>query len=276
MDTKEEYRKWGESAYYWDAYRKAIEQIYGPITEAILQRSSIAKHHRVLDIGGGAGEPSLTIKARTGAEIFFTDPATTMAVFARQEANLRNLPGIHFCTCSGDRLPFPDKTFDRIVSRLSTMFIPDTAQAIREMMRVTRNGGRITIAVWNDSKKNPMHSVPTAALSPFFPAAPTPPDALGPFRFAEPGELAEFFSQAGAKSIEETPVDFEISAIRSVDEFWNIRSQMSESLRDKLAQLSHDQREQAATAVKEAVKNYFVEGSMRFPASIRVITAILS
>jgi len=272
MDTKEEYRKWEESAYYWDLYRSKVEQIYAPITQAILEQAQISANHRILDIGGGSGEPTLTIKAKTGAEIFFTDPAFRMAAFARAEALKRNLQNVYFCACSGDGLPFPDQTFDRIVSRISIMFIPDATKAITEMLRVTRNSGRITIAVWNDLKKNLMHSVPTDALRPFIPPEPTPPDALGAFRFSEPGKLTALFRGAGAKAIEESTVDFEITAIASIDEFWDIRSQMSESMRNKLAQLSPDQRGNAATAVKQAVQNYYANGAMRFPASIRVIT----
>jgi SAM-dependent methyltransferase len=275
MPINEEYRKWGESAYYWDLYRKTIEQIYAPITEAILSRADIHGVHRLLDVGGGAGEPSLTIKKKTGAVIYYTDPAKQMAAFARAEANSRKLKKIYFCACSGDQLPFPNKTFDRIVARLSIMFIPNTTQGIREIMRVTRSGGRITFAVWNDTKKNPMHSVPVDALKSLLPADPQPADAPGPFRFAEPGKLARHLQEASAISIEETPIEFEISAIRNIDEFWDIRSQMSESLRDKLAKLSSRERDLAANTVKEAVQKYYLDGAIRFPASIRIISALV-
>ena len=273
MKPKDEVQKWEESAYYWNFFRKKIEQIYAPITQAILSWADVHRNHRVLDVGGGAGEPSLTIKEKTGAQIFYTDPAKQMAIAAHSEAETRKLKNFYFCISSGDHIPFPDKSFDRVVARLSMMFIPDTTQAVREILRVTTSGGKVTFAVWNHAQKNPMHSVAVAALKSYIPEDPQPPDAPGGFRFAEPGKLGSFLEKAGAVSVEDTPVDFEISAITSIDEFWEIRSQMSESLRDKLAKLSADQRELAANAVKKAVQNYFVDGSMRFPASIRVISA---
>jgi ubiquinone/menaquinone biosynthesis C-methylase UbiE len=272
MDVREEYRKWSESAYYWNLHRAKIEQIYAPITEGILKHAQIISAHLVLDVGGGAGEPSLSIQKRTGARIVFTDPTPAMANFTRAEAKQRNLNRITFCSCSGDHLPFFDHTFDRIVSRLSMMFVPDTFKAARELLRITKTNARITMAVWNDTKYNPMHSVPTNALKPYIPSDPQPPDAPGGFRFAEAGKLAGIFQQAGARQIEESVVDFEISAIESIEDFWEIRSQMSESLRDKMAKLPADRREEAIAAVKVAVQPYFVNGRMRFPASVRVIT----
>ena len=271
MDVREEYRKWNESAYYWNLYRSKIEEVYGPITDAILESAQIQESNQVLDIGGGAGEPSLTIKHRTVAKLFFTDPAPEMVNFTRAEA-IRRKQSIYFCACSGDHLPFANQTFDRIVSRLSIMFVPDTLNAAREMLRVTKKNAIITMAVWNSQKQNPMHFVPTNALKLFIPADPQDPDAPGAFRFVEPGKLANIFQQAGANQIAESVVDFEITSIESIDEFWKIRSQMSESLRDKIAKLSANKKEEAVAAAKKAVEPYFINGRMRFPASVRVIT----
>jgi len=275
MDPKEEYRKWGDSAYYWDLYRKKIEQIYAPITKAILDRAQIESHHKVLDVGGGAGEPSLTLKARTGAQLVFTDPTLEMTSFTRSEAKNRKLQGMQFCACSGDHLPFLSSLFDRIVARLSIMFVPDVHRAAQEMLRVTRTPARVTMAVWDDQQLNPMHFVPASALKPFVPPdPPLPEDAPGAFRFSEPGKLATVFRTAGFSTVEEEIVPFEISQLGSIEEFWKIRSQMSESLRDKLAKLPEEQRVQAVEAAKAAVQPYCKQGTMSFPASVRVITAI--
>jgi ubiquinone/menaquinone biosynthesis C-methylase UbiE len=225
-----------------------------------------------LDIGGGTGEPSLTIKKRTGAKLVFTDPATEMVNFTRDEAIRRKEQDIHFCACSGDHLPFPNQTFDRIVSRLSIMFVPDVLRAAQEMLRVAKKHSIVTIAVWNETQKNQMHAVPTVALKPYIPADPQLPDAPGAFRFAESGKLTNIFQKAGAKEIQEAVVDFEISSIESVDEFWQIRSQMSESLRDKMSKLSSDKYQEAVAAVKKAIEPYFINGTLRFAASVRVIT----
>jgi ubiquinone/menaquinone biosynthesis C-methylase UbiE len=272
MDVKEEYKKWSESAYYWNFYRTKIERIYGPITQAILTSAGIKQNDVVLDIGGGAGEPSLTIQQTTDATLVFTDPTSAMTFFTRAEANKRNLRKMAFCCCSGDHLPFFEHTFDRIVSRLSMMFIPDTSQAAREMLRVSKENARITMAVWNNAESNPMHCVPMDALKPYITIQPDPPDAPGAFRFAEPGKLANVFKRAGARQVEERVIDFEISAIESIDEFWTIRSEMSESLRDKMSRLQDSRREEAIAAVKSAVQPYYINGRMRFPSSVRLVT----
>ena len=52
---------WQTSARYWDKYRVLIAQMFAPLTSGLVEEAQIGMGQRVLDIGGGSGEPSFTI-----------------------------------------------------------------------------------------------------------------------------------------------------------------------------------------------------------------------
>src|SRR3979490_1082569 len=118
---------WQISAQYWDKYRALIAQMFAPLTAGLIEEARIGIGQKVLDIGGGSGEPSLTIASIVGptGSVTYTDPVAGMVETAQAEAGRRALTNIQFKKCSGDDLPFPDRSFDAVVGRLSAMFFVD-------------------------------------------------------------------------------------------------------------------------------------------------------
>src|SRR5947199_1773972 len=112
---------WQTSARYWDKHRVLIAQMFAPLTSGLVEEAQIGIGQKVLDIGGGSGEPSLAISSIVGptGSVTYTDPIAAMVEIARAEAVRRSLTNIHFTQCSADDLPFADRTFDVAVSRLS-------------------------------------------------------------------------------------------------------------------------------------------------------------
>jgi hypothetical protein len=98
------------------------------------------------------------------------------------------------------------------------------------------------------------------------------PDAPNAFRFAERGKLANVMTQAGAVDVEEGVVSFDIAAQISPLQFWTMRSQTSDTLRQKLATLSADEQARIAVEIEQAVKEFFPENQMKFPAQFVIAT----
>jgi tetratricopeptide (TPR) repeat protein len=73
---------WQTSARYWDKYRALIAQMFAPLTSGLVEEARIGIGQKVLDIGGGSGEPSLTISGIVGAtgSVVYTDPVAVLAV----------------------------------------------------------------------------------------------------------------------------------------------------------------------------------------------------
>jgi ubiquinone/menaquinone biosynthesis C-methylase UbiE len=266
--------KWGESAFYWEKHRETIERMFAPITRAMLEDTRFEPNQLVLDVAGGTGEPSLTIAREFGAlvSIVSTDPVAEMVMAARRESRRRGLTNVAFCQCAGERLPFESDRFDRTICRLGVMFFPDIKGGLQEILRVTRPEGRVTLAVWHSQETNPIFHIVTDCLARYIPSPREHPGAPDPFRFARLGVLASLLRQAGAEEVTERLFQFSIEAPLSIDQFWTVRSEMSETLRDKLAQLTSEQLIQVSEEVKEAVWPFFAEGDMRFPAEVILVT----
>ena len=268
-------QEWQETAAYWTKHRHVIRAMFAPLTRALIKQANIVQGESVLDVAGGAGEPSLTIAQAVGplGFVMCTDPIAEMLAAAEQEALSRGLENVQFRQCTADSLPFKNDLFDVAVSRLGVMFFPDPFAGLREMLRVIKPGGRIALAVWDKSERNPYSYLVTQVVSRHVASSPVDPDAPDAFRFAEPGKLAAILKEAGAIDIGECVVEFDIAAPLSPEDFWAFRSEISEVLRKKLRNLSSDEKARIADEVQDAVKEFFPGGHMRFPARMIIVCA---
>ena len=274
--TNQTLQQWQETAEYWTRHHDTIRTMFAPLTRALIEQAQIVQGKSVIDVAGGAGEPSLTIAEAVGpsGSVMCTDPIAEMLALAQQEALSRGLQNVQFQQCTADSLPFENDRFDVAVSRLGVMFFPDPLAGLQEMLRVTKPEGRIALAVWGKSELNPYSYCVTDVISRYVPAQPVAPDAPDAFRFAEPGKLAEILKQAGAIDVDERVINFDFAAPLSLDEFWPFRSEISESLRTKLSKLSSEEKARIADEVREKVREFFPDGQMKFPAQMIIVSGV--
>src|SRR5687768_18412316 len=149
--------QWRESAPYWAKYHAVIREMFAAVTRALIEDAAIVEGQSVLDVAGGAGEPSLSIAEVVGptGSVTCTDAVAEMVESARSQASDRGLTNMQFRQCKADALPFPDRSFDVAVSRMGAMFFPDPVLGFREMLRVTKPSGVLAFAVWHKSELNP-------------------------------------------------------------------------------------------------------------------------
>src|SRR5206468_8824354 len=126
-------QEWRESAPYWERHASTIKAMFAPVTDALIKDAAISEGQSVLDVAGGAGEPSLTISEVVGAtgSVTYTDAVAEMVAAAESEAQRRDITNIRFRQCSADSLPFESASFDTVVCRLGAMFFPDPPAALR-------------------------------------------------------------------------------------------------------------------------------------------------
>jgi len=268
-------RDWRESAHYWQKHAATIRTMFGPVTQALIEDAGIIEGDAVLDVAGGVGEPSLTIAgivAPTGV-VACTDAAPEMVAAAASEGQRRGLTNVLFRRCEADSLPFEDNSFDSVICRLGAMFFPDPLAALREMLRVTKREGAIALAVWHKSELNPFaYLIPDVLARHFGVSAPADPNAPGAFRFAETGVLAEILSSAGALEVTERVLKFDIAAPISPKEFWEMRSETSGTLRAKVKSLLPAEAALIAQEAQAAVREFFPNNQMRFPAQMIIVS----
>jgi SAM-dependent methyltransferase len=101
---------------------------------------------RVLDVACGTGNLALPA-ARAGAAVTGVDIATNLLEQARGRAAAEGLPA-RFDEGDAEGLPYPDASFDAVISMFGVMFAPRPERAAAELLRVCRPGGRIALANW--------------------------------------------------------------------------------------------------------------------------------
>ena len=250
--------------------------MFAPLTEALIRDAGISAGQTVLDVAGGSGEPSLTIAERVGplGAVTCTDAVAEMVAAAESEARRRGLTNVTFRECLADSLPFESGSCDAVVCRLGVMFFPDPLAALREMLRVAKPGGSVSLAVWHKNELNPFTHLATDVMSRYLESPPADPDAPNAFRFAELGKLAGILGLAGAGNVHERVFRFQMVAPISASEYWELRSETSDTLRAKLLQLPVDQLLPVQQWVQEAVSEYFPNGQMNFPAQMIIVTGM--
>jgi ubiquinone/menaquinone biosynthesis C-methylase UbiE len=245
-----------------------------PLTQALIEELQIKKGQRILDIAGGAGEPAFSLASKTGelGSVTCTDAVPEMVMAAQRLASESGIANVEFQNCAAESLPFSDNTFDAVESRLGIMFFSNPLNALREMLRVAKSSAPIALAVWHKADFNPFCSLPSKVMAQHVPVDPVAPDAPTAFRFAEEGKLARLLSEAGAVAVKERLLEFRITADLSIAAYWNLRSSTSGTIREQLQSLPAAEVELITKEVADAVKPYFHNDRMDFPASMLIVS----
>jgi ubiquinone/menaquinone biosynthesis C-methylase UbiE len=112
----------------------------------ILASWQIPPGSRMLDVGCGAGQIAIPA-ARAGVQVTGVDIATNWIEQARARAVAEGLTA-RFDEGDAEKLPYPDASFDVVVSLIGAMFAPRPERVAAELVRVCRPGGRIIMVNW--------------------------------------------------------------------------------------------------------------------------------
>jgi ubiquinone/menaquinone biosynthesis C-methylase UbiE len=116
------------------------------VGETLCEAVDLRSNQRVLDVAAGNGNATLAA-ARRFADVVSTDYVGSLLERGRERAQADGLT-VAFQEADAENLPFPDASFDVVLSTFGVMFTPNQEQAARELMRVCRRGGKIGMANW--------------------------------------------------------------------------------------------------------------------------------
>ena len=117
-----------------------------PVSEHLVDHVGVGPTDRVLDVATGTGHVALAA-ARRSAESAGIDYVPELLEIARRRAEAEDLV-VELAEADAERLPYEDASFDAVLSAIGVMFAADHDAAARELVRVTRPGGRIGLASW--------------------------------------------------------------------------------------------------------------------------------
>ena len=162
--------------------------------EALVGTFGIRKGLKVLDLGCGDGTTALPA-AKLGADVLGVDIARNLVEAGNKRAREQGLANLQFQEGDATNLAaLQDKTFDLVVSIFGAMFAPKPFDVAKEMVRVTRPGGRIVMGNWipNDPTLVAQILKISAAYTP-----PPPEGFISPMTWGVESNVTERFAGAG-------------------------------------------------------------------------------
>src|ERR1051326_7414442 len=123
-----------------------VAKLIMPIAEEFMSRIDLHSGMKVLDAACGTGNLAV-IAARRGCTASGLDIAANLIAQARERAREQSLD-IEFIEGDAEAMPYPDGSFDVVLSMYGVMFAPRPDRVVNELCRVTKPGGFIALANW--------------------------------------------------------------------------------------------------------------------------------
>jgi ubiquinone/menaquinone biosynthesis C-methylase UbiE len=190
----------------WDAIADGYDRYVAPqevdLANEALRLVGLQPGERFLDVAAGTGGLGLPA-ARLGAQVLATDWSSAMIerfeARVREEGLSRAAGRVMDCHA----LELPDDRFDVTGSQFGVMLVPDQPRALREMVRVTRPGGRVLVVAYGSPAELEFiqfFSSALTAVDPQFPGLPDDPPPLE-FQVSDPDVLRRRLTDAGLKDV---------------------------------------------------------------------------
>ncbi len=167
----------------WHSEQAAQTQ---PTTDLLLKLAQPKPGMRVLDVAAGTGALTTLLAGAVGASghVTVTDLSAGMLAANEQNARKAGLTNVSFQQADAHSLKFPDQQFDLVTCRFGVIYFADGVQALKEIYRVLKPGGRAAFIAWGAMERNPFF---LTGLGPFMKRVavpPPPPGAPTPFKYA--------------------------------------------------------------------------------------------
>ncbi len=195
-----------------DAYDRFMGRYSVPLASAFAEFAGVFAGQRAIDVGCGPGALTTYLVDLLGpAAVTAVDPSESFVDAARERH-----PGVTVERASAEHLPFPDEAFDAALAQLVVHFMTDPVAGLREMARVTRDGGAVAACVWDHGAggQGPLRAY-WEAVRELDPDAPDESKLAG----AREGHLADLFELAGLRDVEDSNLIVRVEHA-SFEEWW--------------------------------------------------------
>jgi ubiquinone/menaquinone biosynthesis C-methylase UbiE len=259
----------GEVGQRWARNQDRMDRAFQPLTSALVERAAARQGESVIDVGCGCGDLSLALARRLGPDgrVLAVDVSRPMLEQGRSREQALGAGGrakIDWQEADAAAWRFPVTAFDLLISRFGVMFFADPVAAFQNMRGSLRPGGRLTMLCWRPARDNAWVAIPRAAILQVVPAPEAmPPNAPGPFAFADAAYVGAILAQAGFTAVASVAIDANLdvssnqggtdaAALEDAVEFAVGFGPASALLRD----VDEPTRERATAAVRDALRQH--------------------
>jgi SAM-dependent methyltransferase len=193
----------------WVAHQSMLDAQIGVYGREAMDRARLATGESVLDIGCGCGDTTMELAGRVGPRGRVTGVDISGPMLGHAQARVREagLTNVHLELADAQTHAFLAGSFDLAFSRFGVMFFSDPVAAFTNIGLALRRGGRLAFVCWREVRENPWVLVPLMAAMPHITLTPPPPDAPGPFAFADADRVRRILDSAGFADIDCAPWD---------------------------------------------------------------------
>jgi SAM-dependent methyltransferase len=268
-----QFELWNEQAGpHWAEQWQRYDRMLRPFGQYVLDALAARPGERVVDIGCGNGDLSLSIASQVWEDghVLGVDLSAPMLARARERAaGMRNVRFVHADAATH---PFEPASFDALASRFGVMFFEDPKAAFANMAGALEPGGRVAFVCWREMAQNAWMSVVGMAVAPHIPLPPVDPEAPGPFAFASADRVRDILDAAGLRGVTFDAVDEPLRVGSDIeDAITYLRS--SDIGRRVLTNAPEDAVERAVQAVREALRDYASDDGVLMPSAAWLVTA---
>jgi ubiquinone/menaquinone biosynthesis C-methylase UbiE len=209
----------------WDAIAGLYDEHVAPgevdIATAGLRLAGLQRGDTFLDVAAGTGGLSLPA-ARLGAKVLATDWSPKMIEHFMKRATAEHLDA-EGRVMDAHALDLPDDSYDVVGSQFGAMLVPDQPKALREMVRVTKPGGRVLLIAYGNPEHFEAFHFFLGAIQAVVLDFEGPPEdePMLEFQVADPYELRRRLTDAGLKNVTVDTSQEERIEVRSGEQLWN-------------------------------------------------------
>ena len=258
-----EKRQAAEEAAAWGRLTELRQHLYGGATKLMLEAANLQPGDQVLDIAAGTGDQSRQTARLVGpgGSVLATDISQEMLVIAARLAKQERLSNLTTRAMNAEQLDLPESSYDAVISRFGLMLIPNIQQALKEIRRVLKPGGRLAALVWSKPERNPLFTLEDPIVAKYVEVEEPRFDV---FSLADAALFASMLTETGFQGVQVQAIalPFRFPSFEVLTAWWG------SSLKKALATLEPEPAQRMLAEARQAVRQFETPQGIIAPAEV--------